>query len=50
MCHLLHIETSYYVFIPFLLYGISNKKTISLTKKLFPFFNPASHFDSIVVK
>lgn len=37
MCHLLHIETSSYVFIPYLLYGISDKKTISLSKKLFPF-------------
>lgn len=32
MCHLLHIETSCYVFISHLLYGISDKKTISLSK------------------
>lgn len=37
MCHLLHIETSCYVFIPYLLYGISDKKTISLSKT-FPIF------------
>lgn len=37
MCHLLHIETSYYVFIPFLLYGISDKKNL-FDKKTFPFF------------
>jgi len=57
MCHLLHIETSCYVFIPYLLYGISDKKTISLSKtfpifikKLCLFFYPASHFNCIVIK